>query len=79
MRPPAKLSAEHRAMLADLKGKKAAAFDKAYIEAQYTAHTEAVSLFKAYAEAGDNARLQFFAQEMLPILKSHLDEVGKMR
>jgi len=55
--PPAKLSAEHRAVLADLKSKKAAAFDKAYIEAQYTAHVETVDLFKAYAEAGDNARL----------------------
>jgi len=77
--PPAKLSAEHRAVLADLKSKKAAAFDKAYIEAQYTAHVETVDLFKAYAEAGDNARLQFFAQEMLPTLQSHLDQVGKMR
>jgi putative membrane protein len=76
---PAKLSAEHRAVLADLKSKKAAAFDKAYIEAQYTAHVETVELFKAYAEAGDNARLQFFAQEMLPTLQSHLDQVGKMR
>ena len=77
--PPAKLLAEHRAVLADLKSKKAAAFDKAYIEVQYTAHVETVDLFKAYAEAGDNARLQFFAQEMLPTLQSHLDQVGKMR
>jgi putative membrane protein len=77
--PPAKVADEHRAVLADLKSKKAAAFDKAYIEAQYTAHVETVALFKAYAEGGDNARLQFFAQEMLPTLQSHLDQVGKMR
>src|SRR5262249_27813012 len=75
--PPAKLSAEHRAVLADLKSKKAAAFDKAYIEAQYTAHVETVDLFKAYAEAGDNARLQFFAREILPPLRSIFDRVGK--
>src|SRR5262245_35997916 len=77
--PPTKLSAEQQAVLADLKSKKAAAFDKAYIEAQYAAHVETVNLFKLYAEAGDNARLHFFAQEMLPTLQSHLDQVGKMR
>ena len=77
--PPAKLAAEQRAVLADLKGKKAAAFDKAYIEVQYKAQVETVDLFKAYAEVGDNARMQVFAQEMLPTLQSHLDQVGKMR
>ena len=56
-----------------------AAFNKAYIEAQYNAHVEAVNLFAAYAKSGDNAQLKALAAELLPTLQGHLDQVSRLR
>jgi len=77
--PPARLDAAHQAIFDGLKGKDAASFDKAYIDAQYKAHVETVDLFTAYARGGDNARLKKFATELLPTLQSHLEHASKMR
>ncbi len=77
--PPEKLDAKHQATLDDLKKKDGAAFDKAYIDAQYNGHIETVAMFEAYAKGGDNARMKQFANEMLPTLKMHLEHVTKMR
>jgi putative membrane protein len=78
--PPAeKLDAKHQALLDDLKKKDGTAFDAAYIKAQYDGHVETVAMFEAYAKGGDNARMKQFANEMLPTLKMHLDQVSKLR
>lgn len=37
------------------------------------------SMFEAYAKGGDNARMKQFASDMLPTLKMHLDQVGKLK
>jgi putative membrane protein len=36
-------------------------------------------MFEAYAKGGDNARMKQFANEMLPTLKAHLDQVSKIK
>jgi putative membrane protein len=78
--PPAeKLDAKHQALLDDLKKKEGAAFDTAYVKAQYDGHVETVAMFEAYAKGGDNARMKQFANEMLPTLKAHLDQVSKIK
>jgi putative membrane protein len=78
--PPAeKLDAKHQALLDDLKKKEGAAFDTAYVKAQHEGHVETVAMFEAYAKGGDNARMKQFANEMLPTLKTHLDQVGKLK
>jgi putative membrane protein len=78
--PPAeKLDAKHQALLDDLKKKDAAAFDAAYVKAQHDGHVETVAMFEAYAKGGDNARMKQFANEMLPTLKAHLDQVSKLK
>lgn len=78
--PPAeKLDAKHQALLDDLKKKDGTAFDTAYIKAQTDGHTETVAMFEAYAKGGDNARMKQFANDMLPTLKTHLDEVSKLK
>ncbi|WP_422003382.1 DUF4142 domain-containing protein [Reyranella sp.] len=77
--PEAVLDDKHRAVLDSLKSTDAAGFDKAYVEAQFNAHVETVALFKAYSTAGDNGRMKQFADELLPTLQKHLDEVSKMR
>jgi putative membrane protein len=78
--PPAeKLDAKHQALLDDLKKKEGAAFDSAYVKAQHDGHVETVAMFEAYAKGGDNARMKQFANEMLPTLKAHLDQVSKLK
>ena len=78
--PPAeKLDAKHQTLLDDLKKKDAAAFDTAYVKAQHDGHVETVAMFEAYAKGGDNARMKQFANEMLPTLKTHLDQVSKIK
>jgi len=78
--PPAeKLDAKHQALLDDLQKKDGAAFDTAYVKAQHDGHVETVAMFEAYAKGGDNARMKQFANEMLPTLKAHLDQVSKLK
>jgi putative membrane protein len=77
--PPEKLSAKDQKIYDALKGAHPATFDKAYIEAQYNAHVEAVNLFSTYAKNGDNQRLKALATDLLPTLQSHLDQIAKLR
>src|SRR5262245_18002642 len=77
--PPEKLSPKDQKVFDALTGAHPATFDKAYIEAQYNAHVEAVKLFSAYAKNGDNQRLKSLATELLPTLQSHLDQITKLR
>jgi putative membrane protein len=53
-------------------------FDRAYVEAQYTAHVEAITLMTDCACTSDNERLKALAAEILPTLKSHLDHVTRL-
>ena len=77
--PTEPLSAKDQKALESLKAATSGAFDKAYIDAQYVAHVEAVNLFTAYAQNGDNPKVKALADELLPTLKAHLDHVTKMR
>lgn len=77
--PPQKLDAKHQAILDQLEAASGDAFDKAYIEAQYNAHTEAVELFRAFVKDGDTPRLKAFAADVLPTLEGHLNHVKDLR
>jgi putative membrane protein len=77
--PGEKLDARRRTVVAELKAKPTATFDRAYIETQYMAHVEAVALFQAYAGGGSNIRMKQFARDKLPILQSHLKHVSGLR
>jgi len=77
--PPGTLDARRHATVDNLKAKAGAAFDKAYIEAQYQAHVESLEMMQAYAEKGDNARMRQFAKDRLPTLRMHLDLAAKLR
>ena len=77
--PPDTLDAQHQAILDDLKACDAASFDKAYVEAQYQSLRELAGLFRAYATAGEDARIRQFAQHLLLAMRSHFDDVSKLR
>ncbi|HVY80730.1 MAG TPA: DUF4142 domain-containing protein [Steroidobacteraceae bacterium] len=69
---PAKLDAEHQAMVQKLSSKSGAAFDKAYAEAMDKDHSKAVALFTDAQQSSDKD-LAAFAQKTLPTLEEHKD------
>jgi putative membrane protein len=77
--PPAKLDAEHQALVDALKATKGDAFDALYRSQQTDAHTKALALMKGYATTGDQAALKAFASDTAPKVKSHLDMLTAMK
>ena len=77
--PPAMLEPAHQEQLDALKAANNQAFDKAYLEVQYTAHVDAIAVVRDYAHTGDNERLKKLAADVLPLLQSHLDHVTRLR
>ena len=77
--PPEKLSAKDQSVYDSLNTTQGAAFDKAYVEAQYNAHVEAVNLFRAYSEHGDNAHLKELSARYLPTLEDRLGQISNLR
>lgn len=65
------LDSKHRQILNRLQKENAANFDEAYVQAQLNAHQDAVSLFRSYAQNGDDPALRDFAAETLPTLENH--------
>ena len=62
--------------LKPLKGKD---FDKAYIDGQVSAHEDALSLMKGYADKGDTPSLKTAAGEIAPVVQKHLDMVKALK
>ena len=76
--PPAAMDDRHNGMINDLNQAPAGGFDKAYMDQQVAAHTEAAALFQGYASGGDNDALKTFAAKILPTIQSHLDMAKQM-
>jgi putative membrane protein len=54
-------------------------FAKVYVDMVTTVLRDDLALFEAYARDGDNARLQHFAEDMVPIVRAHLAQAEKLR
>lgn len=78
MTPPTEMTAKHRAMFAQLREAGPAGLGSTYVDLQRASHNEAVALFTAYAQRGDNPTLKQFAQKHLPALQGHLEHVRNM-
>ena len=63
---PTSLDSEHQKMLDELKAKSGKEFDSNYDQIQVKAHEDAVALFDAYAQGGDNPELKRWAAKTLP-------------
>ena len=72
LRLPTTLTGPKLTELAALRTSKGDAFDRAYVNAQVTAHEQAVNLFRAYGRSGGNAQLRAHATRTLPALERHL-------
>ncbi len=75
---PEKLNDDLQKKYDDLATKTGDDFDKAYIDAQKSAHSDAVSLFDNYSKNGTDAALKTFATDTLPTLQTHKDMIDKM-
>jgi putative membrane protein len=75
---PSDLDARDQTTLHHLEGLHGAAFDRAYLAAQLEAHQKTVQLFQNEAQSGQNAGLKQFAQQSLPMLRAHLEELHQL-
>ena len=67
-----KLTAEQQSRLHELQSQSDAAFDRAYIGGQVTAHENTLKTLEAYAAVGDNATLSQLAKETIPSVTTQL-------
>ncbi|MER8369630.1 DUF4142 domain-containing protein [Mesorhizobium sp. M0306] len=65
------LDTKHQALLDQLKEASGDSFQSKYIDMQTQAHKEAVALFSAYANSGDDPAMKEFAKKTLPVLQMH--------
>ncbi len=75
---PAEMLEKHRAQVEQLEPLEGEAFDEAYIQAQLTAHEEALALMHGYAEGGDQEALREHAAATTPVIEGHLEHVRQL-
>jgi predicted outer membrane protein/sporulation protein YlmC with PRC-barrel domain len=78
LQAPDTLDQRHKQQMDRLQSAQGAEFDGQYVQMQVQAHEQAVQLFSSYAESGDSAELQQFAQDTLPTLKDHLQRIREI-
>lgn len=71
--PSPMLNAQHAQMLQTLQMQTGAGFEAAYRNAQITAHQEAVTLHRSYADTGDHSALRGVAAQAVPVIEMHLN------
>ena len=77
--PREALDAGHKALLDELtRTPPGKTLSKAYLEVQEKALRADLPVFQAYAQSGDNERLKVFAEEMVPVLRGHLEQLAKL-
>ena len=68
----------HQAMFEQLQEAEGSEFDDMYMDMQENAHMQAVDLFRNYQQTGEDDQLRRFAEDTLPTLEEHLNEVEMM-
>jgi putative membrane protein len=75
---PTELDERRKGLLDNLRGSGGTDFDGRYIKQQAAAHHEAYLLVTGYGEAGSDATLKAFANEVAPKIKMHMDMAQKL-
>ena len=76
---PEKLDSKHQAMVNDLAGLSATAFDKAYVEAMVVAHMKDNALFSKETMSGQDAEIKAFAAKTDEMVKMHLSMIQEIQ
>lgn len=77
--PPSALPADMQAKLDGLKAASDADFDKAYMQSQVQAHTDALPVMQAYAANGDTPQIKDFAAKTAPVVQAHLAKANSIQ
>lgn len=75
---PDSMGQNHMDHMKELREKKGADFDKAYMDKMETTHNDAVSLFEGASEDMEDADVKAFATNKLPKLRQHYDGAQKL-
>ena len=77
--PPPVLEPKQQQAVDSIKSADGAAADRAYLDAQKTAHQEALALHQGYAAGGDTAQLKTAAGEIAPVVQHHIEMLAKIK
>jgi len=77
--PVAEMTAEQKDMIDALKAASGAAFDKAFLDQQVTAHGKALDMLNAYAAGGTDDPIKQFATKVTPVVQGHLDKAKSLQ
>lgn len=75
---PDEMSTLHTQTLEQLRQSDDKQFDARYLQMQLQAHEEAILLFEQYAATGEQESLKQYAEQMLPVLRAHLQSVKQI-
>lgn len=76
-RPPM-LEPAQRAMLRQLERARDRDFDRLYLSQQIPAHVQGLALHRDYARTGQGRALRRAAQDMVPVVRSHLERARQL-
>ncbi|AFZ08254.1 hypothetical protein Osc7112_3914 [Oscillatoria nigro-viridis PCC 7112] len=75
---PTEMSSQNKALTDRLSGLSGTSFDKAYKQAMIESHNQAIALFQAQSQQGQDSELKGWATKLLPNLQAHLQMVNQM-
>jgi putative membrane protein len=70
---------KHQKHIDELKTKKGAEFDKAYVDMMVDDHKEDIDKFEDEVNKGNDSNVKAFASKTLPVLKKHLEHAQKIK
>ena len=75
---PTEMSTQNTALIDRLSGLSGKSFDTAYKQAMIDSHKQAIALFQAQSQEGQDPQLKAWATQKLPKLQAHLEMVNQM-
>ena len=75
---PTEMSTQNTALMKRLSGLSGTSFDTAYKQAMIDSHNQAIALFQAQSQQGQDPELKAWATQKLPNLQAHLEMVNQM-
>ena len=75
---PTEMSSQNKALGDRLSGLSGTSFDTAYKQAMIDSHNQAIALFQAQSQQGQDPELKAWAAQTLPNLQAHLQMVNQM-
>ncbi|MEG4307505.1 DUF4142 domain-containing protein [Microcoleus sp. D3_18a_C4] len=75
---PTEMSTQNTALMKRLSGLSGTSFDTAYKQAMIESHNQAIALFQAQSQQGEDSDLKAWATQKLPNLQAHLQMVNQM-